>query len=116
MQEFPSSHIELTQNYIKEIINQHVLESDISPHPKGILWVVEYLQRIKIQLQNMALRSKCVLCDWLETAMHKALTKLSKLESAEVAILTLINLRVYATAKGNQILLSESGTAGFNAT
>ena len=37
---------------IKEVIDKHILYTDIPPHEKGQMWVVAYLQRIKVLLQN----------------------------------------------------------------
>ncbi len=50
MQEFPLALIDPSQDIIKEIIDRHLLFSDIPPHPKGLMWVVEIYQRIKVQL------------------------------------------------------------------
>ena len=46
------------QDIFKEIIDEHLLFTDIPPHYKGHMWAVEYLQRIKVRLQNMAFESR----------------------------------------------------------
>ena len=85
--------------FIKRIIDTHILEFNIPPQKKG---AVEYLQKIKIQLQIMVFRSREARCNWLTTAMYQALTRLSELEStdSEVAILTLVSLRERARSMG----------------
>ena len=95
MQKFPSAHIDQSQDIIKEIIDKHIPFTDSPPHAKGHMWAVEYLQRVKVQLQNMTFRSRDDICAQLMKAMHQAVTSLSELvaAAAEVAILTFVSLR-----------------------
>ena len=91
MQKFPRAHIDPSQDIIKKIIDKHILFTDI-PHDKGQMWAVEYLQRIKAQLQNMAFGSRGNICARLRKAMHKPVTMLLELVTAGVAILTFVSL------------------------
>jgi hypothetical protein len=50
MQEFPKALIDQSQDIIMEVIDRHLLFSDVPPHPKGQMWAVEINQRIKVQL------------------------------------------------------------------
>ena len=67
MQKFPRAHIDPSEDIIKKIMDKHILFTDIPPHDKGQMWAVEYLQRIKAQLQNMAFRSR----DYLVVTSHE---------------------------------------------
>ena len=93
MQKFPRAHIDPSQDIIKKIIDKHILFTDIPPHDKGQMWAVEYLQRIKAQLQNMAFGSRGNICSRLRKTMHQPVTMLSELVTAGVAILTFVSLR-----------------------
>ncbi len=53
MQELAKALVDHSQDIIKEIIDRHLLFSDIPQHPKGQMWAFELYQRIKVQLQNM---------------------------------------------------------------
>ena len=92
MQKFPRAHIDPSQDIIKKIIDKHILFTDIPPHDKGQMWAVEYLQRIKAQLQNMAFGSRGNICARLRKTMHQPVTMLSELVTAGVAILTFVSL------------------------
>ncbi len=65
MRKFPKALIDPSQDIIKEIIDRHLLFSDIPLHPKGQMWAVELYQRIKVQLRNMVFRSRNDICTWL---------------------------------------------------
>ena len=93
MQKFPRAHIDPSQDIIKKIIDKHILFTAILPHDKGQMWAVEYLQRIKAQLQNMALGSRGNICARLRKTLHQPVTMLSELATAGVAILTFVSLR-----------------------
>ena len=93
MQKFPRAHIDPSQDIIKKIIDKHILFTDIPPHDKGQMWAVEYLQRIKAQLQNMAFGSRGKICARLRKTMRQPVTMLSELVTAGVAILTFVSLR-----------------------
>ena len=84
MQKFPRAHIDPSQDIMKKIIDKHILFTDIPPHDKGPMWAVEYLQRIKAQLQNMAFGSRDYICARLRKAMHQPVTMLSELVTAGV--------------------------------
>ena len=92
MQEFPKALIDQSQDIIMEIIDRHLLFSDVPPHPKGQMWAVEIYQRIKVQLQNMVFGSRDYICEWLRKFMSLAVTTLSELVAAEAAILTMVSM------------------------
>ena len=70
------------------------------------MWAVEYLQRIKVLLQNQIFESRDDICAMLRQTMNRPVTRLSEL--AEMVILTMVNLRKRAWSlymvKGKQIL------------
>ncbi len=59
------------------------------------MWAVEIYQRIKVQLQNMAFRSRDYTYTWLRKAMNQVVTTLPELLAAdsEVSILTMVSLK-----------------------
>ena len=75
-QEFPRALIDPFQDIIKEAIDKHIL---LPQRKKGPMGVVEYLQRIKAQLQNMAFGSRGNICARLRKTMHQPVTMLSDL-------------------------------------
>ena len=57
------------------------------------MWAVEYLQRIKVRLQNQIFESRDIIRAMLRQVMNRPVTRLSELVTAEMAILTMVSLR-----------------------
>ena len=74
-QEFPRAYINPSQDIIKKVIDKHILYTDIPPHEAGQMWVVEYFQRIKVQLQNQIFESRDNICAMLRQAMIMPVTR-----------------------------------------
>ena len=92
-QQFSRADIHLSQDIIKNVIDKHLLFTDIPPHYKGQMWVVEYFQRIKVRLQNQIIESRDDICATVRQAMNRLVTRLSELVTAEMVILTMVSLR-----------------------